>query len=267
MKYNNFFTALLLLGFLAVSIPVTSVAEESADETSSLFKFQHKLALRNNVPAQYKLACMYEAGDGVKQDVAQAEHWYGLASKGGMKAAEDRLVYLTVKKQGYDQAKHSSWLASVKADADAGKGQAMFLLAQLYHEGLGVEKDLDKSLKFFQQVSLLGDANVQNEMALVRAEMDASKQAEQHRQQKKEVEEAREVTKEAAPVAQPKKEKKEEPKFTKEQQLAQQAEAEKIEMAEKVRRYEAAMLKLKLEQKQIDELQSNIESRGKEGAD
>ena len=166
MKYSNFFITTLFLGFIAVTLPVTSHADESVSETSSLFNFQHKLALRNNVPAQYKLACMYEAGDGVKQDITQAEHWFSLASKGGMKAAEDRLVYLTVKKQGYDPAKYSSWLAGVKSDAEAGKGQAEFLLAQLYHEGLGVEKDLEKSLKYFKQVSLLGDANVHGDGSL-----------------------------------------------------------------------------------------------------
>ncbi|MDT8281425.1 MAG: hypothetical protein RQ982_01285, partial [Gammaproteobacteria bacterium] len=160
MKYSNFFTSLLLLGTIAVSLPVTSHAEESVGGTSVLFNFQYKLALRDNVPAQYKLAGMYEAGDGIKQDLAQAEHWYGVAAKAGMKAAQDRLVYLTIKKQGYDPAKHSSWLASVKSDANAGKGQSAFLLAQLYHQGLGVKKDLDESLRLFQQVSLLGDANV-----------------------------------------------------------------------------------------------------------
>ncbi len=264
MKYKNFFTSILLLGFIAVSLPVTSHAEEAASETSSLFKFQHKLALRDNVPAQYRLACMYEAGDGVKQDMAQAEHWYGLASKGGMKAAQDRLVYLTIKKQGYDPAIYSSWLASVESDANAGKGQAAFLLAQLYHQGLGVKKDLDESLRLFQQVSLLGDANVQNEMALVRAEIKANKQAQQERQQEKDRQKAQNKLQLAAPVASPKKEKKADPKLTKEQQLAQQAEAEKIEMAEKVRRYEAAMLKIKLEQKLIDEQQAAV---GNAGAD
>lgn len=248
MKQARFLALLPLL--MAFSFPVITQADEITYETSALFKFQQKLALKNNVNAQYKLGSMYEVGEGVRQDLAQAEYWYGLAQKAGKKAAKDRITYLTIKKQGYDPKKYSSWLASIKEDANNNKGEAKFLLAQLYHEGIGVKKDLAKSLQLFQQVSLLGDANVDGEMALIRDEIEASKRAE--------LKAARVEPVVKAPVKAPVK-----PAVTKEQQMALQAAAEKNKMAEKRKRYEAVMQKIKLEQKMIDDQQADVSGTSK----
>ena len=183
-----------LILFLSISfiLPTSVFAMDMATQpTSGVFKFQHKLASNGNARAQYKLGSMYEYGTGVDLDIEKAKHWYGLSSTAGVKSANDRLTYLSVKERGYDPAKNSVWLDGVKKSANKSNGDAMFLLAQLYREGFGVDKDLGKALEILDRVSLLGAADVEDERALIQAEMIASKKAEKAEQRKNEIDAAR----------------------------------------------------------------------------
>jgi len=255
MKYLKRLIFIILLSFI---LPASAYTLELTSQSGNVFKFQQKLAAKGNAGAQYKLGCMYEFGTGTKQDIDQAQHWYEQASIAGVKAASDRMTYLLVKQQGYDQVKYSDWLNSVKKDANESKGDAMFLLAQLYREGIGVGKDLNKSLEILDQVSLLGAADIENEVALIQQEIDANNKAKTGARQKHKIEVAR--------LAQQKKEKRLEQLANIEQQKAQaneapvskeqQAEAEKAALAAKRQRYEKAMMKMKLEQRKIDEQQA-----------
>jgi len=185
MKHIQSFFFSLLFVLTSVCFSPSVFALNSLDQSSNVFKFQHKLATRGNTNAQFRLACMYETGEGIEKSIEQAKHWYELASKAGMKAASDRYTYLEVKEKGYDQAVHLAWLDSVKSDARAHKGAAMLLLGQLYREGIGVKKDLNKSLQLLSEVSVLGEADVDSEIALIEAELDARIQAKQRAIQKK----------------------------------------------------------------------------------
>lgn len=227
--------------------------------TSGVFKFQHKLASNGNARAQFKLGSMYECGTGIDLDIEKAKHWYGLASTAGIKAASDRLTYLSVKERGYDQAKNAGWLEGVKKAANKSNGDAMFLLAQLYREGLGVDKDLSKSLEILDQVSLLGAADVEDERALIQAEIIASKKAKKAAQRKSEIEAAR--------LAKQEKQQKIDQLANNELQIAQQEAAAKASQDEKVKRYEKAMMQLILEQQQIDKQQAWASGAGVATAD
>jgi len=262
---------LILFISLSFLLPAGVYAVDASGQSVNVFKFQQKLANKGNARAQYKLATMYESGTGTEQDLEQAKHWYYKASSAGIKSASDRMTYLSVKQQGYDKTKNSAWLKSVTKDAKESKGDAMFLLAQLYREGLGVKKDLQKSLDILDQVSLLGAADVENEIALIQQEIErnikAKRKAKKNQKielarvaqtEKKQQEKAQQVE-QLANIEQQKILKNEEKKETHTntaQPPAQQEEAKDVIQAEKVRRYEKAMLKLKLEQQQIDEQQA-----------
>jgi len=185
MKHIQNFVLSLLFTITSVCFSPSVLALDSIDQSSNVFKFQHKLATRGNANAQFKLACMYETGEGIEKNIEQAKHWYDLASKAGMKAAADRYTYLEVKEKGYDQAKHLAWLDSVKKDAGSHKGAAMLLLGQLYREGIGVKKDLNKSLELLTEVGILGEADVDSDIALIEAELDARIMAKKKAAQKK----------------------------------------------------------------------------------
>lgn len=268
MRHINRLILFISLSFL---LPAGVYAMGANEQSINVFNFQQKLANKGNARAQYKLATMYESGTGTEQDLEQAKHWYYKALSAGIKSASDRMTYLSIKQQGYDKAKNSAWLDSIKKDAKESKGDAMFLLAQLYREGLGVKKDLQKSLDILDQVSLLGAADVENEMALIQQEIERNNKAKRKARKNQKIEFAR--------VAQAKKQQHE-----KELQVEQQANIEQQKIlknegekeahintaqpsvqlvetkdaiqAEKVRRYEEAMLKLKLEQQKIDKQQA-----------
>lgn len=263
MKRSKIFTITLLLALTSMLLPLNTQAEELASQSSNIFKFQQKLAMNGNVHAQYKLASMYENGDGVTASIDQAKLWYGRAAEAGSKPAMHRNTYLITKEQGYDPAKNSDWLSSVKKDANAHEAEAMFLLGQLYGEGIGVKKDLIRSLELLKQVRILGVANVDNQIAYIEEEIAALNRAEQANQKNQALEKARlaRVNEEQQMAKEVKLQ------AGKEVQAKQQAEAEKLAQDEKIRRYEKAMMQLRLEQKQIDAQQAWASGSEGESAD
>ena len=232
--------------------PASLQAEDLIDHSSNVFKFQHKLAMNGNVHAQFKLATMYETGDGVKADIEQAKSWYEKASAAGSASANQRLTYLEVKQQGYTPSQHKQWLESIKKDAAAHNADSTYLLAQLYSQGIGVKKDLKKSLELYDQVAILGSADVEKEITELQAQIVKAREAKVAERMKREQEHA---TRLAVKQAQ---------EENKQLEKAKQAEAKKLELEEKRRRYEAVILKIKMEQQMIDQQQAKI--TGKEVA-
>jgi len=252
MRPINQAVTTVLLSVSLIVAPCSLQAEDLIDHSSNVFKFQHKLADNGNVHAQFKLATMYEAGDGVTADIEQAKKWYTKASAAGSAPANQRLTYLEIQQKGYTASQHKQWLESVKKDAAAHNADSTYLLAQLYSQGIGVKKDLAKSLELFDQVAILGSADVEKEITEVQAQIVQAREVKVAERMKREQEQARQL---AAKQAQEK---------SKQQQKIKQADAEKLELEEKRRRYEAVMLKLKQEQEMIDRQQA--EMTGKEVA-
>ena len=244
-SFNQAVSALFVITALTVS-PASLQAEDLIDHSSNVFKFQHKLAESGNVHAQFKLATMYESGDGVDADIEQAKNWYTKAASAGSESASQRLTYLEVKKEGYQSSKHNQWLESVKKGATSHNADSIYLLAQLYSQGSGVNKDLNKSLDLFDQVAILGSADVEKEITEVRSQIAQAREARLLEKMKREKQQARQL---AAQQAQ---------QQDQQQEKIKQAEAKKLEYEEKRRRYEAVMLKIKMEQQMIDQQQAKI---------
>ncbi len=246
----------------------------AADYTqgSNIVKFQYKLASRGNAGAQYRLARMLETGDGIAVDLDEANRWYDLAAKSGLKTAAQRNTYLKAKKQGFDAATDTDWLNSVKIDADKHKPDAVLLLAQLYRQGLGVKKNLNKALHLFNEVRIRGVADVYEEIASINEEIDTNKKALQRKQQQRELAKKKERDKQAQlvllrEVQQPTEKavivpvKAEKPVNKQKQVKVLQAKSvtpQQVIQAEKIRRYEKAMFQLKREQALIDAQQAEI---------
>ena len=252
MKQIKVFTISILLVLTSIAFPMTANAGEYVNQSSNIFKFQQKLAMNGNVTAQYKLASMYERGDGVTASIEQAKNWYGRAAEAGSKPAMHRRTYLEAKEKGYDPSKNADWLNSVKTEAGAHKAEAMLLLGQLYGEGIGVKKDLERSLELLKQVRILGIANVDKQIAFIQNEIDEQNNLEQQNKVARSKENIRlkQVSEEQLAAQQAK------ILADKEARAKQKAEAEKLAQAEKVRRYEKAMMQLQLEQQQIDKQQA-----------
>jgi len=142
------FLAVLLL--TALSAPLQAKAIDTA--SSSVLRFQHKMAEKGHAEYQYKLARMYESGTNIQRNLDNARHWYELAAKQHYKPAEHRLVYLEIQQHKF-QPQHQPWLEVVKREARYNDPEALFLLGQIYAEGLGVEQDFKKSLTLLRKAS------------------------------------------------------------------------------------------------------------------
>ena len=122
------------------------------DASASVLKFQTKMAERGVVASQYKLGFMYETGSGVDQNIDKALHWYKKAAAKRLKAASNRITYLKLKNTGMKH-EYIHWLSTLKNSAQANDKHALFLLGQLYADGLGVNKSLTRSLEFLHKAA------------------------------------------------------------------------------------------------------------------
>lgn len=245
---------------LAAMFSVNTYALETINQSENVFRFQQKLANKGNAYAQYKLATMYETGVGVDADINKAKQWYQQASAQGVKAASDRFTYLIVKEQGFNKVEHMAWLEGVEAGAKKREVESMHLLGQLYHKGLGVKKNLEKSLALLTYVSSIGGGNVDSEIALIHDEIDAEKIAGEKQRKSKAVA-TRAVNKSIN--KKPLKPQQVKVSDQKKTQVRTQAKAEaglakKQAMIEKRRRYEKVMAQIKLEQQMINEQQAQV---------
>jgi uncharacterized protein len=121
----------------------TFVAQaESFD--AGVFEFQKKLADNGNPHAQFKLGNMYETGRGVAMDLNTATQWYEKSAASSFKPAQNRLIYLQVKRNGF-KSEHKSWLSELTADANAGDGEASMMLGEMNEQGIGMPKNLSQA--------------------------------------------------------------------------------------------------------------------------
>jgi Sel1 repeat-containing protein len=148
MKYKHVNWYLLLL--LIVSGVDLNLNAESYDPSTSVFRFQKQMAKRGNAESQFKLGLMYETGSGVNNSSVLAIVWYKKAALQSYKPASNRLTYLEIKKSGFND-NHKKWLDELKNDAQFNEGEALFLLGQMYAEGTGVNKDLNKAQDLLQK--------------------------------------------------------------------------------------------------------------------
>ena len=273
MKKQQLLIPVLVL--LSALFPATTYALETIDHSSSVFKFQQKLATSGNAQAQYELGYLYETGEGVEADFEKALHWYERAASTGMRPAQQRHEYLMIKELGYDHKQHKKWLDSVIKDASEHKESALLLLGQLYHHGIGVKKDLAKSMDLLTEVASLGGAGVEKEIAAVQAEQDratakqrkkqivkkqAPKQAEKEQVISKQVTVKEKAAAEPGVVEPQKKQTKVSEKKASPVKASQKSEKQLAAdlKAEKRRRYEKVMEQLRLEQQLIDEQQAAV---------
>ncbi len=133
----------------------SNVYSEPDTPSKTVMRFQKEMAKRGNVEAQFKLGLLYESGIGVKPNFFMATRWYKKAALQKHKPAINRLTYLKIKKSGF-KTEHMQWIKNLKRDALFHQGEALFLLGQMYSEGIGVEKSLTRAL------SLMHEANAKD---------------------------------------------------------------------------------------------------------
>lgn len=110
------------------------------------------------VMAQYRLAKLYEKGEGVARDVAASRSWTEKAAIGGnVKAMHDLAVFFAEGDAGPQS--YASAVQWFRQAAEFGLVDSQFNLAVLYEQGLGVSKDPSEAAFWFLMAGRAGDAD------------------------------------------------------------------------------------------------------------
>ena len=113
--------------------------------------------------AQFQLGFLYNSGQGVPQDDAQAAAWYLKAADHGDANAQFNLGVLYVQGQGVpqDYAQAASWYRKA---ADQGDAAAQTNLGLMYAEGQGVPQDDAQAASWWHKAADQGFAKAQTNL-------------------------------------------------------------------------------------------------------
>ncbi|MFW2374715.1 MAG: tetratricopeptide repeat protein [Gammaproteobacteria bacterium] len=233
---KTFLSPIFAMALAAIFMQNSAIASNQHNLGQNIFVFHKKLAEKGSKLSQYKLATMYELGLGTKPDLEQALHWYTISSEKGHSAAADRLTYLQIKRDGYSTTKYGNWLDELRRKVQNNDAESIFLLGQLYQQGIGVDKNPNQAILLLKKAGTMGLIEADIQVEIIEQELATRK--------KKIVKKTKAITQTSKPAKIPK---------------ANRAKQNLNE--EKRRRYQAAMNKIKLEQQLLEDQQKWAESQ------
>ncbi len=118
-------------------------------------KYLEGLANSSDPAAQLDLGWMYENGEGVAKDLAQAVRWYRKAADQGMDRAQYNLgvMYLAGEGLSKDPAEALSWFRKA---AEQGHADAQINMGAMYYSGIGVAKDDAQAAEWYRKAAEQG---------------------------------------------------------------------------------------------------------------
>ena len=118
-----------------------------ADDVSD-FKETLQVAEQGNAEAQFNLGLMYDNGQGVCQDYAQAVQWYRKAAEQGYAEAQFNLGVMYANGQGVrqDHAQAVQWFGKA---AEQGLANAQYNLGVMYANGEGIHQSYKIAKEWF----------------------------------------------------------------------------------------------------------------------
>ena len=126
------------------------------------------LAEQGNSQAQVTLGIMYDYGQGVDKNPAEAMKWYIKAAEQGIPVVQHdvgvKYFQGTGVKQDYLEA--ARWW---EQSANAGLADSQFNLGLLNYRGLGIPQDYQKAAELFTEAANQGHANAQYSLAVMHA--------------------------------------------------------------------------------------------------
>ena len=154
--------AIFVLGF---TLTAPCMLGQDADPTAEIRRF----ADDGNASAQATLGFMYEIGQGVAQDEAEAVRWYRLAADQGEVVAQINLGLMYADGRGVpeDDAEAVKWL---QLAAEQGEVVAQFNLGLMYDNGRGVPENDAEAARWYLLAAEQGDAAAQATLGLMYAD-------------------------------------------------------------------------------------------------
>ena len=124
------------------------------------FPMCSKAAEQGNADAQYILGVMYDSGEGVRQDYAEALKWYRKAAEQGLVEAQFYLGLMYYSGQGVQQD-YAEALKWYRKAIERGNASAQFFLGLMYYSGEGVREDYAEAVKWYRKAAEQGVARAQ----------------------------------------------------------------------------------------------------------
>jgi hypothetical protein len=214
--------------FLLMGLPFVVKAAPDfrfADASSSIFRFQYKLAEQGNPEAQYKVGEMYELGRGVVADKERAREWFDKAAKQGHQKSSYRLLYLDIEKNGMNPQRKQQ-LDQLRREAKSGVADAQYFVGRMYANGVGVQRNLNEAQSWMSKATFNGVPEAESELVIIEDEIARIEVREKQQQAAAEAERKKKEAEEKA-------RKEEEARKARERELAARREAQRKEEARK----------------------------------
>lgn len=148
MKYTQFLRFFLCVRFAVIAfiiLPLASIANDDAFEG-----IERKARLFESALEQFRLARLYEKGEGVEKNLTKASEYYFKSAEGGNVYAQlelgSRLTLIAPSKSFF-------WYKKA-ADKDDATGQ--YEVGMCFLKGIGVEKDPVRAAEFFRLAAMQG---------------------------------------------------------------------------------------------------------------
>mgnify|MGYP003370406865 FL=1 len=108
--------------------------------------------------AQFSLGLLYQEGDGVQQDPAEAFKWYKKSAELGNIHAQNNLgrMYFQGESVPQNSAEAFKWY---KKAAENGNTQSQYNLGVMYRNGRGVEQSYEKAVEYYRLARGRGNRN------------------------------------------------------------------------------------------------------------
>lgn len=137
----------------------------SAHKFDDALKSYRQAAALGNPVALFQLGAMYERGEGIDRNLAEATKWYERAVDAGSAAAAKRLANMYYDGEGVSKD-FGRAAALYRRAGELGDSNSFFTLGQIYWIGSDVTRDPEKAVELFTKATQSGNALAMNALGI-----------------------------------------------------------------------------------------------------
>lgn len=142
-----------------------------AGDRSQAARLMQRAAEQGVPAAQYRLAQMYERGEGVSQDMSQARRWTERAAESGNAQARHNLGVFYARGEGGEQNLERA-AENFRQAARAGVADSQYNLAAMLEEGAGVQANPREALYWYREAAKNGDGDAAERVRALSAQVE-----------------------------------------------------------------------------------------------
>ena len=154
MKYILLLTALLTS---------TAFASSEFDETMAAAK-------QGDADAQFNLGIMYDIGEGVPENNAEAVKWYRKAADQGLAKVQVNLGLMYNNGEGVPE-NHAEVVKWYRRDADQGLAKAQYTLGYMYATGAGAPENSINAYVWWSMAKTQGEPSAATNLDILKPQM------------------------------------------------------------------------------------------------